>query len=242
MEAGPPGRSTHPTPPEPPVEARLPSSSSFDGVPPSGQRAAWLVPVLVSFMLVHQRSTSAASFAPPQFRTGTNPRERRRGDLESMLGATSHQFEPRIRRIANLGTRKPRLLSSRGFRDLPSQLVAGMRRWTRPPPRRPKPPKATGSPHSARCQNSATKHRDPARSRMLPRRKSASTAFSPSNSPSLPVRQASPRLAWSATTRIRPPTSAPSFRPGNVVRVKASRGGQLWQIAQAVTGQPTTEL
>ncbi|WP_200764490.1 glutamate ligase domain-containing protein [Streptomyces malaysiensis] len=30
--------------------------------------------------------------------------------------------------------------------------------------------------------------------------------------------------------------------PGDVVLVKASRGGQLWQIAQALTGQPVTGL
>jgi UDP-N-acetylmuramoyl-tripeptide--D-alanyl-D-alanine ligase len=32
------------------------------------------------------------------------------------------------------------------------------------------------------------------------------------------------------------------IRPGDVVLVKASRGGQLWQIAQALTGQPVTSL
>jgi len=32
------------------------------------------------------------------------------------------------------------------------------------------------------------------------------------------------------------------LRPGDVVLVKASRGGQLWQIAQALTGQPVTGL
>ncbi|MFJ8535561.1 glutamate ligase domain-containing protein [Streptomyces sp. NPDC093591] len=32
------------------------------------------------------------------------------------------------------------------------------------------------------------------------------------------------------------------IRPGDVVLVKASRGGQLWQIAQALTGQPVTGL
>jgi UDP-N-acetylmuramoyl-tripeptide--D-alanyl-D-alanine ligase len=32
------------------------------------------------------------------------------------------------------------------------------------------------------------------------------------------------------------------LRPGDVVLVKASRGGQLWQIAQALTGQPITGL
>ncbi|MYZ35713.1 MULTISPECIES: cyanophycin synthetase [unclassified Streptomyces] len=32
------------------------------------------------------------------------------------------------------------------------------------------------------------------------------------------------------------------LRPGDVVLVKASRGGQLWQIAQALTGQPVTSL
>jgi UDP-N-acetylmuramyl pentapeptide synthase len=30
--------------------------------------------------------------------------------------------------------------------------------------------------------------------------------------------------------------------PGDVVLVKASRGGQLWQIAQALTGQPVTSF
>ncbi|CAL9507012.1 hypothetical protein SUDANB145_03538 [Streptomyces sp. enrichment culture] len=30
------------------------------------------------------------------------------------------------------------------------------------------------------------------------------------------------------------------IRPGDVVLVKASRGGQLWQIAQKLTGQPVT--
>jgi UDP-N-acetylmuramyl pentapeptide synthase len=33
-----------------------------------------------------------------------------------------------------------------------------------------------------------------------------------------------------------------TLRPGDVVLVKASRGGQLRQIAQALTGQPTTGL
>jgi UDP-N-acetylmuramoyl-tripeptide--D-alanyl-D-alanine ligase len=32
------------------------------------------------------------------------------------------------------------------------------------------------------------------------------------------------------------------LRPGDKVLVKASRGGQLWQIAQALTGQPITGL
>ena len=32
------------------------------------------------------------------------------------------------------------------------------------------------------------------------------------------------------------------LRPGDIVLVKASRGGQLWQIAQALTGQPVTGL
>ncbi|MFD5254697.1 glutamate ligase domain-containing protein [Streptomyces bobili] len=32
------------------------------------------------------------------------------------------------------------------------------------------------------------------------------------------------------------------LRPNDVVLVKASRGGQLWQIAQAITGQPVTGL
>ncbi|MDX3568654.1 glutamate ligase domain-containing protein [Streptomyces sp. ID05-47C] len=32
------------------------------------------------------------------------------------------------------------------------------------------------------------------------------------------------------------------IRPGDVVLVKASRGGQLRQIAQALTGQPVTGL
>ncbi|MFF8438991.1 glutamate ligase domain-containing protein [Streptomyces bacillaris] len=32
------------------------------------------------------------------------------------------------------------------------------------------------------------------------------------------------------------------LRPGDTVLVKASRGGQLWQIAQALTGQPVTGL
>ncbi|KUN95407.1 UDP-N-acetylmuramoylalanyl-D-glutamate--2,6-diaminopimelate ligase [Streptomyces caeruleatus] len=32
------------------------------------------------------------------------------------------------------------------------------------------------------------------------------------------------------------------LRPGDVVLVKASRGGQLWQIAQALNGQAVTGL
>ncbi|MFF1570342.1 glutamate ligase domain-containing protein [Streptomyces sp. NPDC058293] len=32
------------------------------------------------------------------------------------------------------------------------------------------------------------------------------------------------------------------LRPGDVVLVKASRGRQLWQIAQRLTGQPVTGL
>ncbi|MFI6685399.1 glutamate ligase domain-containing protein [Streptomyces sp. NPDC050485] len=32
------------------------------------------------------------------------------------------------------------------------------------------------------------------------------------------------------------------LRPGDVVLTKASRGGQLWQVAQALTGQPVTGL
>ncbi|MGW1752224.1 hypothetical protein ACWCRD_42815 [Streptomyces sp. NPDC002092] len=32
------------------------------------------------------------------------------------------------------------------------------------------------------------------------------------------------------------------LRPDDVVLVKASRGGQPWQIAQALTGQPPTGL
>lgn len=32
------------------------------------------------------------------------------------------------------------------------------------------------------------------------------------------------------------------LQPGDVVLVKASRGGQLWKIAQALTGQPVTGL
>jgi UDP-N-acetylmuramoyl-tripeptide--D-alanyl-D-alanine ligase len=32
------------------------------------------------------------------------------------------------------------------------------------------------------------------------------------------------------------------LHPDDVVLVKASRGGQLWQIAQALTGQPVTGL
>lgn len=32
------------------------------------------------------------------------------------------------------------------------------------------------------------------------------------------------------------------LKPSDVVLVKASRGGQLWQIAQALTGQPVTGL
>lgn len=32
------------------------------------------------------------------------------------------------------------------------------------------------------------------------------------------------------------------LRPGDVILVKASRGGQLWQITQALTGQSITRL
>ncbi|KPI30523.1 cytoplasmic peptidoglycan synthetase domain protein [Actinobacteria bacterium OK074] len=32
------------------------------------------------------------------------------------------------------------------------------------------------------------------------------------------------------------------LKPGDTVLVKASRGGQLWQIAQALTGQAVTSL
>ncbi|WP_236246431.1 glutamate ligase domain-containing protein [Streptomyces sp. CC210A] len=32
------------------------------------------------------------------------------------------------------------------------------------------------------------------------------------------------------------------LQPGDTVLVKASRGGQLWQIAQSLTGQPVTDL
>ncbi|MFJ7202059.1 glutamate ligase domain-containing protein [Streptomyces sp. NPDC098789] len=32
------------------------------------------------------------------------------------------------------------------------------------------------------------------------------------------------------------------LRPGDVVLVKASRGGMLWQVAQALAGQPVTGL
>ncbi|MCL3996187.1 glutamate ligase domain-containing protein [Streptomyces lavenduligriseus] len=32
------------------------------------------------------------------------------------------------------------------------------------------------------------------------------------------------------------------LQPGDKVLVKASRGGQLWQIAQSLTGQPVTDL
>lgn len=32
------------------------------------------------------------------------------------------------------------------------------------------------------------------------------------------------------------------LKPGDTVLVKASRGGQLWQIAQSLTGQPVTSL
>ncbi|MFI5617471.1 glutamate ligase domain-containing protein [Streptomyces sp. NPDC051567] len=33
-----------------------------------------------------------------------------------------------------------------------------------------------------------------------------------------------------------------TLKPGDVVLVKASRGGMLWQIAQQLTGQPVTGL
>lgn len=32
------------------------------------------------------------------------------------------------------------------------------------------------------------------------------------------------------------------LRPGDVVLVRASRGGRLWQIAQALTGQAITSM
>ncbi|OON81905.1 UDP-N-acetylmuramoylalanyl-D-glutamate--2,6-diaminopimelate ligase [Streptomyces tsukubensis] len=32
------------------------------------------------------------------------------------------------------------------------------------------------------------------------------------------------------------------LRPGDVVLTKASRGGMLWQVAQALTGQPVSGL
>ncbi|MFH8560798.1 glutamate ligase domain-containing protein [Streptomyces sp. NPDC017988] len=32
------------------------------------------------------------------------------------------------------------------------------------------------------------------------------------------------------------------LQPGDKVLIKASRGGQLWQIAQSLTGQPVTDL
>ncbi|QHC21382.1 glutamate ligase domain-containing protein [Streptomyces sp. GS7] len=32
------------------------------------------------------------------------------------------------------------------------------------------------------------------------------------------------------------------LKPGDAVLVKASRGGQLWQVAQRLTGQPVTGL
>ncbi|MEW2632489.1 UDP-N-acetylmuramoylalanyl-D-glutamate--2,6-diaminopimelate ligase [Streptomyces sp. NPDC048389] len=32
------------------------------------------------------------------------------------------------------------------------------------------------------------------------------------------------------------------LQPGDRVLIKASRGGQLWQIAQSLTGQPVTDL
>ncbi|MFF8655146.1 glutamate ligase domain-containing protein [Streptomyces huasconensis] len=32
------------------------------------------------------------------------------------------------------------------------------------------------------------------------------------------------------------------LKPGDKVLIKASRGGQLWQVAQSLTGQPVTDL
>lgn len=101
-----------------------------------------LVSVLVSFTGVQHRSEAPPDPAAPQVRTLLITPGPPDEHLESMLRAASHQFESRIHRIADLGVRKPRLLSSLGYRDLPSQPDAGMRRWTGPPPRRPKPPKA----------------------------------------------------------------------------------------------------
>ena len=57
-----------------------------------------LVSVLVSFTPVRPGPAAAQQFAPSQVRTGANPSGQGSGELESVLGATPHEFESRILR------------------------------------------------------------------------------------------------------------------------------------------------
>ncbi|MFE6098986.1 glutamate ligase domain-containing protein [Streptomyces laurentii] len=51
-----------------------------------------------------------------------------------------------------------------------------------------------------------------------------------------------PEIAFVADNETAATFLESTLKRGDVVLVKASRGGQLWQIAQALTGQPVTSL
>jgi hypothetical protein len=57
-----------------------------------------MVSVLVSFANVQQRPTAHLPNVPPQARTPSRIHEPHRDPLESVLGATPHEFESRILR------------------------------------------------------------------------------------------------------------------------------------------------
>jgi hypothetical protein len=65
--------------------------------PHTGRRI--LVSVLVSFTPIRPGSAATQPGTPPQVRTGANLDGRRSGELESVLGATPHEFESRILRL-----------------------------------------------------------------------------------------------------------------------------------------------
>ncbi len=94
-----------------------------------------LVSVLVSFAPVQRRSPPTLLPGPPQARTPLSPTEPADEDLESVLGATPHEFESRILRQCLTGhyvegPYRPRW----GPSSRPSQLA------TEAPPERPSPP------------------------------------------------------------------------------------------------------
>ncbi len=108
-------------------QSSVPHWSQVDTAMPDRPEADAVVSVLVSFTTIQPGSAASQQPAPPQLRTGTDSGGRHRGELESVLGATPHEFESRILRTCPPGqTRGPDRTAVGAF-VVPVAILAGFR-------------------------------------------------------------------------------------------------------------------